>query len=395
MIRSIPITYKKEIVAYATIDEEDYDIVNKYTWHCRKVKDKYKYAISNNNLRMHHLIIGKPENGMVIDHINGDGLDNRRINLRFATPSQNSQNKSKKENSSSQYIGVSKTNNKYRVFYSNINLGKYNTEEEAGKQYDIYVYLILGKDSRTNGLITYEESQKYKLEDILGKKRNSKNNIIYNNKKYRGEIMYNRKVYKTKNYNTQEDAEKELEIIKEEIDRIKAIEKEKHNNKPITYNTNGNAIIQVYGGEFGIVDSIYWHKLMESKWFDNGSGYIQTKINKKLISMHQLVYKLKYGNIPELIDHVNKNKMDNRIENLVAKSASHNNHNRTKLKNASSKYYGVSYSKSSNLWQSEITRDGTKYYLGKYKNEIDAAIAYNNKAVELYGDNANINIINN
>lgn len=57
MTQNIPVTYKKQIVSYAIVDPEDYDKASKYTWHCLR----NKYAISNNNIRMHHLILGKPE----------------------------------------------------------------------------------------------------------------------------------------------------------------------------------------------------------------------------------------------------------------------------------------------------------------------------------------------
>lgn len=57
MTQNIPVTYKKQIVGYAIVDPEDYDKANQYTWHC----SRNKYAISNNNIMMHHLILGKPE----------------------------------------------------------------------------------------------------------------------------------------------------------------------------------------------------------------------------------------------------------------------------------------------------------------------------------------------
>lgn len=100
-----------------------------------------------------------------------------------------------------------------------------------------------------------------------------------------------------------------------------------------------------------------------------------------------------YGYVPKLIDHSNKNKSDNRIKNLIEKNHSENNHNKPKHKNASSKYYGVSLHSGKKHWQVKIKKDGEEFYLGIYKNEIDAAKAYNEKAIELYGDHANLNVI--
>ena len=57
-------------------------------------------------LNLHHLILGKPPKGMVTDHINHNGLDNRKENLRFATHGQNAKNTRSRKNSTSQYLGV-------------------------------------------------------------------------------------------------------------------------------------------------------------------------------------------------------------------------------------------------------------------------------------------------
>jgi flagellar basal body rod protein FlgF len=92
----------------------------------------------------------------------------------------------------------------------------------------------------------------------------------------------------------------------------------------------------------------------------------------------------------EIVDHINNDKYDNRRCSLRIASAALNNHNRTKSKKASSKYFGVSIK--GNKWASVITCNGEKYYLGIFENQIDAAKAYNEKATELYGENANLNI---
>ena len=62
-----------------------------------------------------------------------------------------------------------------------------------------------------------------------------------------------------------------------------------------------------------------------------------------------------------------------------------------KQTNKSSKYIGVSLNKRYNKWQSEITHQNKKYSLGSFKDEKQAAEAYNKKAVELYGEFANLN----
>ena len=103
------------------IDTEDWDRVKVYRWHlmCRKGWNTpyVKTFIPNPNkdinrrrrqipVLLHHLILGKPQKGMVVDHINHKGLDNRKENLRFASRGQNGANAHSRKNSTSQYLGV-------------------------------------------------------------------------------------------------------------------------------------------------------------------------------------------------------------------------------------------------------------------------------------------------
>jgi hypothetical protein len=121
-------------------------------------------------------------------------------------------------------------------------------------------------------------------------------------------------------------------------------------------------------------------------WNINKGGYIN---NTKFGLMHRIVMKAKDG---EIVDHINNNRDDNRSCNLRIASFGLNAHNKTKSKNASSKYFGVSFYKREKKWNAEITCKGIKYRLGVFKDEIDAAKAYNKKAIELYKENANLNI---
>ncbi len=100
---------------YAIVDPEDYKELAKYQWYAKGCKRRF-YAerwdssgIKGTCVKMHQVIMGTAE-GKVIDHINHNGMDNRKANLRFATAQQNTWNKRKKRgNSSSRYKGVSRT----------------------------------------------------------------------------------------------------------------------------------------------------------------------------------------------------------------------------------------------------------------------------------------------
>ncbi|MDH4206160.1 MAG: HNH endonuclease, partial [Desulfobacteraceae bacterium] len=90
------------------MDPEDYVELAKHKWFAKRC-DRRFYAVrsgKNKNVKMHHVIMGTEE-GKVIDHINGNGLDNRKANVRFATVQQNGWNKRKQSgNYSSKYKGV-------------------------------------------------------------------------------------------------------------------------------------------------------------------------------------------------------------------------------------------------------------------------------------------------
>lgn len=100
----------------------------------------------------------------------------------------------------------------------------------------------------------------------------------------------------------------------------------------------------------------------------------------------------------QIIDHINNNKLDNRLTNLRISSHVLNAHNRSKKKNTTSKYIGVSSYKSKDpnkKYRANITKNHINYNLGYFPNEIDAAKEYDKKAIELYGSYAQLNNISN
>ena len=146
MTREIPLTLGQ----VALVDDEDYDaLVAQGKWRAMKRKSGCPYYAMNHVPKseggyfsqcMHRFIMATPKD-LETDHINGDGLDNRRANLRNATHTQNGANRHKRSTgTSSQYKGVS-----YRParWEANINwqrehryLGSFASEEEAARAYD-------------------------------------------------------------------------------------------------------------------------------------------------------------------------------------------------------------------------------------------------------------------
>lgn len=120
-----------------------------------------------------------------------------------------------------------------------------------------------------------------------------------------------------------------------------------------------------------------------SGFFDANSGYWRITIDGRPYSQHRIVWLLQYGAFPSCqIDHVNRDKTDNRQDNLrlAPRNAADNGQNRRTPKNNKSGVQGVCQRKSG-LWRAYITVDRKVIELGHYKNLSDAACA--RKAAEL------------
>lgn len=123
-------------------------------------------------------------------------------------------------------------------------------------------------------------------------------------------------------------------------------------------------------------------------------GYVVIGIYKKNYKAHRLIWMYHYGTIPKILDHINRIKTDNRIENLRPSSYTFNAVNKVKYKNTTSKYKGVHWLSKSKTWRAVINLPNRKtVFLGHFKNEEEAALAYNKKAKELFGDIAVLNSI--
>lgn len=91
------------------VDDEDYDFLSQFKCSVFEARKGSFYAIKTkpiNGTRYIHRILINAKPGYEVDHINGNGLDNRRCNLRIATPSQNRMNRGKQRNNTSGYKGV-------------------------------------------------------------------------------------------------------------------------------------------------------------------------------------------------------------------------------------------------------------------------------------------------
>lgn len=124
---------------FMLVDDEDYELMSRFAWRLKPDKDTFYAQVT---VSAHKLLV----NYSLVDHANGNGLDNRRDNLRTATPRQSSQNRGLRSDSLTGYKGVSFRPERYRANYPYIariqvdgkrrTLGRYSNPVEAAKAYD-------------------------------------------------------------------------------------------------------------------------------------------------------------------------------------------------------------------------------------------------------------------
>lgn len=141
---------------YFTIDKEDYDLISQYDW---RVKDNgcgNFYVVDKRNTYLHRLIMQVFDKNIHIDHINGNGLDNRKQNLRKCTNAENRRNSKINKRNTSGFKGVRTRSNihKFQAYIYHAkkfhHLGYYDTAEIAAKIYDKAALKYFGEFARLN-----------------------------------------------------------------------------------------------------------------------------------------------------------------------------------------------------------------------------------------------------
>jgi len=143
---------------FALVDDEDFEMVNALNWNANFQHTTW-YARAwqkPKRILMHRLIMGVTDSGILVDHRNHDGLDNRRNNLRIASKADNCRNKSHRNGTSSKYHGVCwhKATNKWItkicVDYTDIHLGIFEKEEDAALAYNVAAVKYFDKFANLN-----------------------------------------------------------------------------------------------------------------------------------------------------------------------------------------------------------------------------------------------------
>lgn len=142
-------------------------------------------------------------------------------------------------------------------------------------------------------------------------------------------------------------------------------------------------------GGVTLIDAEDLPKIKGHKWYQH-MGYARARVAHGELHMSHMIMPCPDG---MFIDHINRNKLDNRKANLRVVTRSQNNANRSSFKNSTSVYKGVHWNKKSGLWEATIKKDGHQISLGMFDNEVAAASAYNANARKIWGEYAVLNDI--
>jgi hypothetical protein len=150
-------------------------------------------------------------------------------------------------------------------------------------------------------------------------------------------------------------------------------------------------LIPLTQGKFAIVDAADYERLAGHKWCllnIKGQYYAHRRKHDKMVKMHHEILDVPAGMV---CDHINHNSLDNRRCNLRVCTPSQNGYNRLPNKKGTSRFKGVYWHKVARKWVAEIGYKNRMIHIGCFNYEEDAAIAYDDMAIKLFGEFACLN----
>lgn len=308
------------------LDDEDYEKFKNIN--CNITKDGYvDFYIKNDTIKLHRHIMKVNDRNLIVDHIDGNPLNNQKKNLRICSKLDNTRNRRKYISNTSGYKGVhfQKANSKWeasiQINNKNIHIGYFETSEEAATAYD-------------------EAS-----------------------KKYHGKFS---------SPNCEIKERKPIKIL------WKPTKFDDPNLKP--------GMVPLGNDRYAYVDLEDYERVMNYNWHF-AQGYANCRINNRTIGLHVFIMN---PNNKEIIDHKDRDGLNNKKENLRLCNNTQNLHNSAPCKH-SSRYKGVSLNSKKNKWSSSIMHNKKSYWLGIFEDEISAAKKYDENAIKYFGEFAYTN----
>jgi hypothetical protein len=336
----------------AIVDDADISQLSSLRWYAKRDANTcYAYTvirIGPGKVRyqlMHRILVpGFP----VVDHRNGNGLDNRRINLRGCTQRQNLSNQGKFDGASSRFKGVT-WDKRRRVWQAKVTsqgkdyrLGNFDDETAAARAYDEAARHHFGSYARLNFPSVGEGESA--VHGMRSKKRS--------------------------------------ERIKRTIIRS-------------TMNDQEIGTIPLNNGTFAVVDAADIPIVEGRHWSSNSNGYAVASFTHngrvRWTRMHRLLLLGLDSDCSLHVDHINGDRLDNRRSNLRLVTSGQNQSNRRKKVNSKHRFKGVNQDRRDLRWEARIRSKGAKYYIGRFATEEEAARAYDVAAREHFGEFARLN----
>ena len=131
---------------------------------------------------------------------------------------------------------------------------------------------------------------------------------------------------------------------------------------------------------------LYWKRTGRPAGSKNHAGYVRLMIQGKSYMAHRIVFLMLHGRWPDMVDHINGDKSDNRIENLRECNMSQNCQNIKLKSNNKSGVKGVSWDKWTNQWRVTFKLNGKQQNLGRFDSLEEATFAANEARTKLHGE---------
>lgn len=136
---------------FALVDKADFEWLKQWNWSAARTGLTFyatRSQLEGRKIAMHRFILDAPD-GMEVDHIDSDGLDNRRDNLRLVTRTENLRSRRRFKNNKTGFKGIV-FNSRNGRWKATINLGTYDSPEEAARAYDLAIRKLFGPLAKTN-----------------------------------------------------------------------------------------------------------------------------------------------------------------------------------------------------------------------------------------------------